>query len=187
MKVFELNLSTDKVLNTDDLLKYMDLLKVPSFRGVFVCVAMFVSVAMLERGAMFVCGTTCATVRVCCDVRVRCDVRACVRAHARSRSFPRRHVSAPWRKHGEKCCVDGCVSNYTPSKAKNTCLKAKNDQKNGDRKSVSVFSFPSKLKSREERLRWIKAIPYWSEERDDGTKENSVVCIKHWPDNLPTK
>ena len=35
MKVFELNLSTDKALNTDDLLKYMDLLKVPSFRGVF--------------------------------------------------------------------------------------------------------------------------------------------------------
>ena len=33
----------------------------------------------------------------------------------------------------------------------------------------------------------VKAIPYWSEERDDGTKENSVVCIKHWPDNFPTK
>ncbi len=87
----------------------------------------------------------------------------------------------------KRCCVDGCSSNYPPSKAKNACLKAKNDKKNGDRKPISVFGFPSKTKSREERVRWIKAIPYWSQERDDGSKENPVVCIKHWPDNFPTK
>ena len=85
------------------------------------------------------------------------------------------------------CCVDGCTSNYRPSKAKNACLKAKYERKNGDRKPVSVFGFPSKMKSAEERLRWIKTIPYWSVERDDGTKENPVVCIKHWPDNFTTK
>jgi hypothetical protein len=84
------------------------------------------------------------------------------------------------------CCVDGCTSNYGSSKAKNAVLKARNEQKNGNRKS-RVFGFPSKTKSKEERLRWIQAIPYWSVERDEKTKENPVVCIRHWPENFPIK
>ena len=61
----------------------------------------------------------------------------------------------------KKCCVTGCRSNYDPT----------------DR--VSVFRLP---KDKDERERWMKAIP-----RDNiPDSADTVVCIKHFPDGFET-
>ena len=64
---------------------------------------------------------------------------------------------------GKRCCVDRCNSNYDKSTATyNKSLKVRNDLKNSSRTKVRVFGFP---KSLEERRRWVKSIPYFTEER----------------------
>ena len=83
----------------------------------------------------------------------------------------------------KRCCIDGCTSNYGESKATyNKSLKVRNDLKNSSRKNVRVFRFP---KSLEERRRWVKSIPYFTEGRLDQCKTPPVVCIKHWPAEFP--
>ena len=60
-----------------------------------------------------------------------------------------------------KCCVTGCRSNY--------------DSTN----KVTVFRLP---KDKDERERWMKAIP-----RDNiPDSPNTVVCIKHFPEGFET-
>ena len=83
-----------------------------------------------------------------------------------------------------KCCIKSCQSNHPPSQAKNKRLKEKNDSKNGNREDhVPTFSFP---KEQEERIRWIKSIPYLSEEEYNSYKSTVAVCEKHWPPNYET-
>ena len=85
---------------------------------------------------------------------------------------------------GKRCCIDRCSSNYDKSTATyDKSLKARNDLKNSSRTKVRVFGFP---KSLEERRRWVKSIPYFTEERLDKYKTPPVVCIKHWPAEFPT-
>ncbi|XP_012563386.1 peroxynitrite isomerase THAP4-like [Hydra vulgaris] len=60
-----------------------------------------------------------------------------------------------------KCCVTSCSSNYD-----------KNNEK-----YVSVYRLP---KDKDNRLRWIAAIP-----RDNILDSKyTVVCTKHWPENV---
>ena len=62
---------------------------------------------------------------------------------------------------GRKCCVTGCRSNYDSTD------------------KVAVFRLP---KNKDERERWMKAIP-----RDNiPDNVNTVVCIKHFPDGFET-
>ena len=85
---------------------------------------------------------------------------------------------------GKRCCIDRCSSNYDKSTATyDKSLKARNDLKNSSRTKVRVFGFS---KSLEERRRWVKSIPYFTEERLDKYKTPPVVCIKHWPAEFPT-
>ena len=83
-------------------------------------------------------------------------------------------------KMGRKCCVRNCKSNYEESKAKNADRREKSDSKNETRNKIPTFGFPSKEKFLEERQRWVKSIPYLTEEMLDSYK-CPVVCIKHWP------
>ena len=77
---------------------------------------------------------------------------------------------------GKRCCIDRCSSNYDKSTAMyDKSLKARNDLKNSSRTKVRVFGFP---KSLGERRRWVKSIPYFTEERLDKYKTPPVVCIQ---------
>ena len=61
-----------------------------------------------------------------------------------------------------KCCVPACTSNYATGG------------------TIKVYRLP---KDPNERLRWISAIP-----RDNiPDSSNTVVCVKHWPENFPTR
>ena len=62
-----------------------------------------------------------------------------------------------------KCCVTGCTSNYDPTN------------------KISVFRLP---KDKDERGRWMKAIPRDNIHIPDSA--NVVVCIKHFPDGFET-
>lgn len=84
---------------------------------------------------------------------------------------------------GRICRVPGCDSNYGESKAKNQKLKEQNDTKNAGRNKIDTFGFPSKEKSPDERIKWIKAIPMLTEELVDSWKK-PAVCVKHWPLNF---
>ena len=83
-----------------------------------------------------------------------------------------------------KCCIESCKSNYAKSQAKNKNLKERNDTKNKERDvHIPTFGFP---KDQEERIRWIKAIPYMSKESFNSYKSAPAVCAKHWPLNFET-
>ena len=88
---------------------------------------------------------------------------------------------------GKRCCVSGCQSNYATSRAKKPELKALNDEKNSDREKIAIFGIPSKSKCPEERRRWIRAIPYLTEDYVDSLKTNPAICARHWPANFETK
>ena len=88
---------------------------------------------------------------------------------------------------GKRCCVSGCQSNYSSSRAKKPELKALNDERNSDREGIAIFGIPSKSKCPEERRRWIRAIPYLTEDYVDSRKTNPAICAKHWPANFETK
>ena len=64
-----------------------------------------------------------------------------------------------------KCSVDRCRSNYASEKQQG---------------SISVYKLP---KNREEREKWIEAIPFF---RESGCSvENYRICKKHWPSSTP--
>ena len=67
------------------------------------------------------------------------------------------------------CVVWGCKSNYRPPKSDNIHVD-----------HVTVFKLPGNTEDRE---RWIKNIPRTN--MPSGC--NTVVCVKHWPDNYPRK
>ena len=68
-----------------------------------------------------------------------------------------------------KCLIPACTSNYGPLKGDS--MKAKH--------YVRVFRFPKKAADMKV---WIRALPY----RDLNVNSNSVICVKHWPENYPT-
>ena len=86
---------------------------------------------------------------------------------------------------GRKCCFLYCRSNYDKSKAKNSVLKEKNDQKHGESGvHVPTFKFPN---DDPEKLRkWIHAVPYLTEEQYNAYKDPPVLCEKHWPTGFET-
>ena len=68
-----------------------------------------------------------------------------------------------------KYLIPACTSNYVPPKGNS--MKAKH--------YVRVFRFPKKPADMKV---WIRALPY----RDLNVNSNSVICVKHWPENYPT-
>ena len=64
---------------------------------------------------------------------------------------------------GRKCFVTGCRSNYDPTD------------------KISVFRLP---KDKDERERWMKAIPRDNIDLPDSA--NTVVCIQHLPGGFET-
>ena len=73
--------------------------------------------------------------------------------------------------------IPACTSNYGPRKGDS--MKAKH--------YVRVFRLPppppkKKKKKTADIEVWIRALPY----KDLNVNSNSVICIKHWPENYPT-
>ena len=68
---------------------------------------------------------------------------------------------------GRKCFFTGCKSNYDPTD------------------KISVFRLP---KDKDERERWMKAIPRDNIDLDLDLPDsaNTVVCIQHFPDGFET-
>ena len=85
---------------------------------------------------------------------------------------------------GKKCIVRGCKSNYNESRSGNEWLKDRNNKLMTTK--VPVFGFPNKAKHLEERVRWIKSIPYITKDQVE-TLKNPYICIKHWPIGFETK
>ena len=85
---------------------------------------------------------------------------------------------------GKKCCFALCRSNYDQSKAKSQILKERNNNKNEDRNvRVATFGFPN---DPGDRKKWIRAVPYMSEDDFNGYKCPPVLCAKHWPSDFET-
>ena len=84
---------------------------------------------------------------------------------------------------GRKCIVRGCKSNYNKSTAsQNENIRIRNEERLADFRKIPMYGFPSKKKRLYERQRWIKSIPYLTEEIV-GNKKTPAVCCKHWPEN----
>ncbi|XP_066923516.1 uncharacterized protein [Clytia hemisphaerica] len=84
---------------------------------------------------------------------------------------------------GRKCIVRGCKSNYNKSKAsQNDNIRIRNEEKLADFRKIPMYGFPSKKKRLYERQRWIKSIPYLTEEIVNNNN-TPAVCRKHWPEN----
>ena len=66
---------------------------------------------------------------------------------------------------GRKCFFTGCKSNYDPTD------------------KISVFRLP---KDKDERERWMKAIPHDNIDLDLPDSANTAVCIQHFPDGFET-
>lgn len=85
---------------------------------------------------------------------------------------------------GRKCIVRGCKSNYNKSCAKsNEGLRLRNEESLKSFRKIPLYGLPCKKKHLSERQRWIKCIPYLTQELVDEMKTTPAVCRKHWPDN----
>lgn len=88
---------------------------------------------------------------------------------------------------GRKCCFLHCHSNYDTSQAKNPVLKERNDQKHEVHEErgvhIPTFKFPD---DPEKRRKWIRAVPYLTEEQYNTYKSAPVLCEKHWPTGYET-
>ena len=69
---------------------------------------------------------------------------------------------------GKKCIVRGCKSIYNERRSGNEWLKDPNNKLMTTK--VPVFGFPNKAKHLEERVRWIKSIPYITKDQVDTLK-----------------
>ena len=72
-------------------------------------------------------------------------------------------------KKVKKCYIPDCRSNYAPSR-KNKVI---------EKSYVKVFRFPRDASELE---LWMKMMPY----RNLALSKNSVICVKHWPEEYDT-